>query len=344
MEEHELRCLEFFSGIGGMHYALREALGLTNLSYKMVNALDINDIANKVYHSNFGIRPLSTLVEHLDDGWYERQNADLWLMSPPCQPFTRGGKGLDHEDSRSTGLLHLIKVLDRMEKKPRYVFLENVLNFETSECHRLLTECLSKNGYRIDEYLLTPQDPLINIPNTRLRFYLAAERVSDRVDYVQRIYKSFAERLEQPEPAVISRSIKEFLEEDVDWEDYLVPEKLVKGFKEFRFDVVSPGDTTSSTFTRAYGSSYIIGTGSFLQPADKDSCSQFDIMDPNELLSRKVRYFTPTEIARLHGFPDDFSFPSDVSRLHRYRLLGNSLNVPVVAMVLRNLLHKTINQ
>ena len=53
------------------------------------------------------------------------------------------------------------------------------------------------------------------------------------------------------------------------------------------------------------------------------------------LRSLKLRYFTPFEVAKLMGFPDDFTFPSMyISRPHLcFRVLGNSLNVTVVAML-----------
>ena len=42
--------LELFSGIGGMHFALRET-GITNV--EVAAAMDISDVANKVYKHNF---------------------------------------------------------------------------------------------------------------------------------------------------------------------------------------------------------------------------------------------------------------------------------------------------
>ena len=60
----------------------------------------------------------------------EKYGANCWLMSPPCQPYTRGGKSLDDKDQRATGLLHLIDVLSKISDPPNYIFLENVLNFE----------------------------------------------------------------------------------------------------------------------------------------------------------------------------------------------------------------------
>jgi tRNA (cytosine38-C5)-methyltransferase len=50
------------------------------------------------------------------------------------------------------------------------------------------------------------------------------------------------------------------------------------------------------------------------------------------------RYFTPSEVARLHGFPASFTFPAHVTRLQQFALLGNSLSVDCVAPLLQHLL------
>jgi tRNA (cytosine38-C5)-methyltransferase len=52
----------------------------------------------------------------------------------------------------------------------------------------------------------------------------------------------------------------------------------------------------------------------------------------------RLRYFTPREVARLHGFPDSFGFPEGTGERQKYQQLGNSLNVLVVARLLRYLL------
>ena len=50
--------------------------------------------------------------------------------------------------------------------------------------------------------------------------------------------------------------------------------------------------------------------------------------------------FAPREIARLHGFPDSFTFPPDgsVGRKKQFELLGNSLSVQVVSALLEHVL------
>ncbi|CAF1524928.1 unnamed protein product, partial [Didymodactylos carnosus] len=49
----------------------------------------------------------------------------------------------------------------------------------------------------------------------------------------------------------------------------------------------------------------------------------------------QLRYFTPKEIANLHCFPVDYKFPQQITVKQCYQLLGNSLNVFVVALLIR---------
>jgi tRNA (cytosine38-C5)-methyltransferase len=141
----------------------------------MLAAYDNNSIANTVYSHNFGLHPTTTNLEHLSTAHFEKLKADCWLLSPPCQPYTRGGKLLDDEDPRAQALLHLISILERLANPPKYVFLENVLNFENSRSRNALVKVLEQRGYRIQEFLISPLDLWVAIPNDRLRYYLAVE-------------------------------------------------------------------------------------------------------------------------------------------------------------------------
>ena len=145
----------------------------SDVPYEMIVAYDNNPVANAVYKHNFGFFPTSVNLEHLPIAHFDRLKADCWLLSPPCQPYTRGGKLLDDQDTRAAGLLHLIDVLGKMSEPPRYIFLENVLNFEKSRSRNKLVKTLAERGYRVREFLVTPNDLWVAIPNDRLRYYLA---------------------------------------------------------------------------------------------------------------------------------------------------------------------------
>ncbi|KAJ1845154.1 hypothetical protein LPJ73_004949, partial [Coemansia sp. RSA 2703] len=143
-------------------------------------SFDMNENANSVYEHNFGMRPNNKAIDYLETNDIDRHKADCWLLSPPCQPYTRGGKYLDDEDPRARGLIHLLKLMPKLKHVPSYVLLENVMNFENSVSRRLLVETLGSLGFEIHECLLSPVQ--FGIPNNRLRYFLVATR---REQYVQ---------------------------------------------------------------------------------------------------------------------------------------------------------------
>lgn len=56
------------------------------------------------------------------------------------------------------------------------------------------------------------------------------------------------------------------------------------------------------------------------------------------MLRLGLRYFSPREIANLHSFPSDFSFPLHITARQQYAMLGNSLSIAIVAGLLKYLL------
>lgn len=166
-----MRVLELYSGIGGMHCAVKEC----GISYEIIAAIDVNTTANKIYKHNF---PESNLmdcgIESLSVTQLDEMKIDMIVMSPPCQPFTRVGKKLDAEDIRTKSFLHLMSLLPRLNNCPKYILVENVKGFEDSETCLKLRETLMKCNFTYQEFLLTPLQ--FGIPNSRLRYYLIAKR------------------------------------------------------------------------------------------------------------------------------------------------------------------------
>ncbi|GFR68792.1 tRNA (Cytosine-5-)-methyltransferase [Elysia marginata] len=168
--QRRLRVLELYSGIGGMHWSLRES----GVGYEIVMAVDINTTANKIYSHNFpNVNLVSFGLEKLTLKKLESLDINTILMSPPCQPFTRVGKKGDCNDVRTQSFLHLLGLIKQMKKKPTYILVENVKGFDTSQTRDLLMECLTSCGYTYQEFLLTPLQ--FGIPNCRLRYYLVAK-------------------------------------------------------------------------------------------------------------------------------------------------------------------------
>ncbi|XP_077479898.1 tRNA (cytosine(38)-C(5))-methyltransferase isoform X4 [Stigmatopora argus] len=165
-----LRVLELYSGIGGMHYALKN----TGISGHVVAAIDINTTANEVYRHNFPETPLwNRTIEGISLDEFNKLHFNMILMSPPCQPFTRVGLHRDIADPRTKSFLYILNLLPRLRHLPRFILLENVKGFEKSSARQYFVEMLRKCGYTYQEVMLSPTS--IGIPNSRLRYFLMAK-------------------------------------------------------------------------------------------------------------------------------------------------------------------------
>ena len=123
--------------------------------------------------------------------------------------------------------------------------------------------------------------------------------------------------------------------------DFTVPNRYLDDYHNYRHDIVNAFSKRSTTFTKAYGSNHIIGTGSFLQTLRLQGLPDYSPDDKAILKTLGLRFFTPSEIALLHALPiadGSFSFPPETTVPQQFRLLGNSLNVRVVALILNRLL------
>ena len=296
------------------------------------------------YEYNFQLKPFTKAIETLNVEWIDRLNANTWIMSPPCQPYTQGGKRLDDQDLRARGLLHLISILKSTSCPPEYIFVENVPNFEVSKSRELLVNSLEDIGYDIKEFLVSPIQ--FGIPNHRRRYYLTAVRFN--TEKIQDSYLQNAKIYDSPDYPINSDppSLDSYLSQESDWTPYWVPESFILKRKQFLFDISRPFDKTSSVITKAYGTHHVFGSGSLLQTKNYELT---DFKDTQSLLQMGLRFFTPLEVAKLHGFPIDkpieqggFEFPKDLTIKQKWKLLGNSLNVIVVSELMSHYLFNIV--
>jgi tRNA (cytosine38-C5)-methyltransferase len=335
-----LKVLDFYSGIGGFHYALDNII-----KSMQIHAFDMNENANEIYKRNFNSQPNSRNILFFPLEYFNDFKADLWLMSPPCQPFTRKGNQRD-DDKRTDSLKYLLSILVNMTSKPSKIIIENVLGFEKSLVFSDLIAVMKECNYQYQYFILNSLD--FGIPNSRPRLYFIASLTGFTSKFI-------------PNPIPKTR-ISHHLQHDIIETKYLVPRMQLWKAGAY-FDYCFPDDYHSCCFTKAYtrfakgGGSVLIKNKDLLKESlqkyklmklqldadwaksNQSKTEYFELFYSNTkcpLEDLKIRYFTPREIARLLGYSDDFILNGSLKS--QYKLLGNSMNVVVVECILKYLI------
>eukprot|EP00435_Cladocopium_sp_Y103_P010471 s3049_g2.t1 len=353
-----VRVLELFAGIGGMRCSLERA----ELPHQIVAAFDVSELCEKAYRHNFGGEEWKKkTIECLKAHELDVLAADMWLMSPPCQPFTRAGKRKDHEDDRSRGLLHLLGLLPLMEQPPAAILLENVVGFERSVCRQRLLRALASHGWEMAEFALDPED--FGLPSRRPRYY-GLFRHPERLRKLRRLAQSsggcfWSPVIEEAEPLLQGRCARSeemrplgdflqdpaalALEEQTLGTSIEVPQEVMRTRqqKDQRYDIHQRADYTSACLTKANGKlpfGHSPLDEKFLEQRPKLSSQGTGSGAATDHVWQeglRVRYLSPVEQLRLMGFPESYSFPASLKfKDDICSLIGNSLNCCIVSSLL----------
>ena len=155
----------------------------TNSPLVCLAAFDVSTSANDTYAANFpqdNKRPSQKPIEQLTKNKLDSYHADLWVMSPPCQPYTRQRVNQpiskkDVNDRRAASFTHLTFILPTLINPPQYILLENVVGFETSISGRQWLQTLQQCQYNVKQFILSPLQ--FGIPNARPRYFCIARKI-----------------------------------------------------------------------------------------------------------------------------------------------------------------------
>ncbi|KAL5534720.1 hypothetical protein ACEPAG_1184 [Sanghuangporus baumii] len=330
-----IRALEFYSGIGGLHRALQAS----EISCTMIRAFDWDQMSCRIYETNHGPGIINKIdISLLTASDLEGLDAQLWLLSPSCQPYTvlnPSAKGV--QDPRAKSFLHLVQhVIPDLAKRrrgPKWMLVENVAGFEASSVRETLIETLQSSGYTTVELLLTPLQ--FGIPNSRLRYYLLAKEQSmsfanitaseEGSRIVWRNIPGHGKPWKDNREDCDATQLRTYLDPDASTTTDLlcrIPDRVLLKWGRL-FDIVMPSSRRSCCFTRGY-TQLVERAGSILQMNEElDTTEVFNKFlfqqrhkdtksgegqefSEDALLSilspLRLRYFSPSELLRLFHF------------------------------------------
>ena len=306
LKESSYKIIDLFAGIGGTR------LGFQN-SFKekahFVFASEIDKFAQQTYVSNYGHLPSGDITQIEPQ---EIPKFDILLAGFPCQPFSNARLKKGFDNTRGTLFFDIAQIAKH--HKPQVLFLENVkrfINHDKGNTFRVVKETLEELGYRVFAKVLNARD--FGVPQNRERIYIIA-------------FLDHTIEFEFPKPLNKSVKLGDILEESIN-EKYTISDKLWEGLQRhkleskkkimgFGYRMFNEESEYTSTITARY---YKYGSEILIEQKDKNP-----------------RKLSPKEAGRLQGFPDDFKIV--VSDTQAYKQFGNSVAVPVIEALAKNIL------
>lgn len=315
----EFKFIDLFAGIGGTRIGFEQACKELNLKCECVLTSEWDKYAQKTYQENFGELPHGDVraisVEDIPVH-------NILLAGFPCQPFSIAGVskknalGMPHGfscDKQGNLFFEIERVL--RHRQPEAFLLENVKHLKRHDkglTYQVIQHIL-KNvlGYSIVDYIYDARN---FVPQHRERIFIVGFRDP-----------AIAAHFQFPEPPDGDQRLGSILETDVD-RKYTLTDHLWKYLQEYREKHRSKGN----------GFGY-----SLFGPLDvARTLSARYYKDGSEILieqnGRNPRRLTPSECAKLMGFPDTFRIP--VSDTQAYKQFGNAVVVPVVKIISKAIL------
>ena len=314
----KFKFIDLFAGIGGFR------IGLQNFGGKSVFSSEWDKNAQETYYNNHSDYPYGDITkftnEHISDNELDMliPSHDVLAGGFPCQPFSRAGVsarnslGLPHgfECTTQGTLFYSIERITKI-KKPKLLFLENVKNIlshDNGQTFFTIRSTIESMGYKFFHSIVNSETL---VPQRRVRCFMIGVR-QDLVDsYGDFVFPDFSGD---------SLPLRGIIENNVD-DKYTISDKLWHGH------------ITRSERNLARGTGFTTGETDLDKPSNtivarygKDGK---ECLIPQE--NKNPRMLTINECKKLFGYPESFKLPQ--FRTPAYKLLGNSVVVPVIERI-----------
>ena len=365
--------IDLFAGIGGFHTAMH------SIGARCVYASEWDKNARISYEANYkDIEP--KLFTKNKEGEYLYFNEDINDAVPsnipdfdvccggfPCQPFSVAGLKRGFEDTRGTLFFNIANIVREKIKAgvpPKVLFLENVRglkNHDNGNTLKVILATLDELGYNYSYSVLNAK--YFGVPQNRERLFIIAWfRELIKVEEFNFPYGLDAQgkiiyNKEELKKGTLPTKVSDIFEpEDAIEAKYTISDRMWEGHqkrkernrkngKGFGYSLFSAGSTYTSTISARYWKD---GSEILIDQSDKG-------LNP--------RILTPVEAGRLQGYriigkgwqhpecannqnynDNNPEFKIVVSNKEAYHQFGNSVAVPVIKALAKEIVKQLLSQ
>ncbi len=307
MKQKEIKFIDLFAGIGGIRLGFERAGG------ECVWSNDYDKYSEITYTENFG-------KDEFFPGDIKKVNSadlpdfDILCGGFPCQPFSIAGVSKKNSLNKPHGFLdeaqgtlfyEILRFL--RERSPKAFFLENVKNLgshDNGKTFQVIKGSVEELGYSFSYRIVNAK---LLLPQNRQRIFMVGfkdKNLDFHFPYIQD---------QKPK-------MRDILDKKVD-PKYTLTDHLWEYLQNYAAKHKKQGNGFG------YGLVDLDGCARTLSARYYKDGSEILIPQKN----KNPRRLTPRECARLQGFPEDFKIP--VSDTQAYRQFGNSVTVPVIEAI-----------
>lgn len=309
---YNITASSFFAGIGGT------CLGFKQAGVNVIWANEYDKNACETYRNNIkNTKLIQEDIKNLDIDAIPK--TDILIAGFPCQAFSIAGKKGGFNDERGKLFFNLLDIIKL--KKNDVIFLENVKNLENHEKGRTLNtilNCLEDAGYFVKYKVLNTMD-YGNIPQNRERIYI-----------VGFLKKESYEKFTFPKKVKLTKKINDLINLSEKKEDIFYYKKY-KIYDKIKKEIIKH-DTIYQ-----WRRKYVRENKSKVCPTLTANMGTGGHNVPLILDDYDIRKLTPEECLIFQGFPKSFKFPKIVSKSEAYKQAGNSVSVPIIKKIAKNI-------
>ena len=298
-----------FAGIGGIE------LGFKKAGFDIAWANEIDKNASITYRLNHKHKLFEKDLNDLQTS--EVEPIDILTGGFPCQAFSIAGYQKGFRDDRGNIFFQILRFVDDLE--PKIIFLENVKNLVSHDKGRTFKRICSEledRGYTL-KYKVLNSAEYGDVPQNRERIYIVA--FND---------KNVAERFSFPKPKKLTKKVTDLIEKSVEDRYYYRNSRYYEQLKE---------EMKNRDSVYQWRRVYVRENKSKLCPTLTANMGTGGHNVPLIIDEKDIRKLTPRECARFQGYSDNFKFPPKLSNSALYKQIGNSVTVPVIEAIAREI-------